>query len=419
MSTVKSAFISNATGDNASSRRLLDRCQNGVLWDLSRDEPTSNTTTPKFSSDNGGTWTAASTIPGLSQASVFIDLDDYAHLVWRQTGTSGPNGSTLTNGVVYYTRGTPNAGRTAYTWATPVLVGNNTNCGYPDVVACRNSVTGGWDAFVVCSYLSGTDNRAVYGRVPISSGGVFGTVATDGLTAFVTAGTLGGSYTVAMNTFPSIDFHHTGDGKTVAGSAPHLYVAWNSGTTGVGKGLRYKKATYSAGSWTWGTEREPRDTGFSVVAAGDWLNCLYDGTRVLIAYQAAGYFVCDQRDEADTTTTGLTGSDGTAVQQLLYGGISYDAAGNIFVFGRDGSTGANGTRLLNWRKWTRASASLSAVTTIDSTAPDTPYVSVRRGYIGDRIDVLYTDGTATPWTVTFASVAAPTVTTPYVPAVLL
>ena len=54
--------------------------------------------------------------------SFFIDLDDYAHLVYKDRF----------DGYIYYRRGTPNAGRTAWTWRHASRL-----CPAPSTCTCR------------------------------------------------------------------------------------------------------------------------------------------------------------------------------------------------------------------------------------------------------------------------------------------
>ena len=105
--TIVTSTVQTATG--AGNGRRIDRCQNGVLWAFPNVAATS--WRPQFSMDNGATWTQDTAQSGVTNASVFIDLDDFAHVVWIQSGGTGPNGATLTTGAAYYMRGTPNAGR--------------------------------------------------------------------------------------------------------------------------------------------------------------------------------------------------------------------------------------------------------------------------------------------------------------------
>lgn len=391
----------SATATQAFNQRKVDRNQDGTLWAVHNNGvPTAEFW---YSKDNGATWTfsgTASDVLGATNSSVFIDVDDYAHFVWKQSGTGGSRSS----GVLYYMRGTPNAGRTAWTWSAAVsLTGGVVSFDFPDVVACRNTSTGGWDAFIVASSVASTTSYAQYQRIPISSAGAFGTAAVDGLTLNSGMGLLSADYSTSAHTYPSIDFNHTGNGKTVAGGTPHLYIGWTAGATGTGKGVRFRKAVYSAGAWTFNAEREINNAYSLAGFAGTWMTCHFDGTRATLSGFLHGggadpsWFLAD-RDAADTTTTAHIAVTVPAASYWAHGSSSFDAAGNVYVFGRDGS-GANGTRLGHYRKWTRSGATMGAATTFDTTGPDAPYISAKRGYSSSSIDWVWTDGTASPYSV--------------------
>lgn len=408
--------ITTSTASTAtaySNQRKIDRTSNGVLWahHWASGSGSAGTTDLQFwySTDDGATWaqdtgaafgSAGGFIPN---ASFFIDVDDYAHVAYKDES----------NGYIYYRRGTPNAGRTAWTWSAVTTISTDVNSNNPDIIAHREGT--GWRAHVVfhLNYVSVDGSTAVtHAPVTISSGGSRSLGATTNL-----GGTGGGS--TAPN-YPSIDFNHTGDGKTVAGGTPHLYVAWSAGATGAGKGIRFKKATYSGGSWTWGTEREIDNTRY--IDNGDyrWINCLFDGARVVIpgcTYSGSAVdVVLYERDVADsTTTTRVLLAAPTLAERLVSGSATYDAAGNLYLLGTNQDE-ALGSRDLVYRKWTRSSANLGDETVIDTSIHDKPHASAKRGYSNNRIEFIYTDGTASPYSVTYDSILlntlpdAPTVT---------
>jgi hypothetical protein len=379
-----------STATAYSNQRKIDRCQNGVLWAIYND---GGVLKPHYSENDGATWTANTggyldTAPEnyTTNCSFFIDADDYAHIVYKH----GYHGS------IEYRRGTPNAGRTAWTWSAARNVWTvSTLANYPDVVAHREGT--GWKVHIVWS-----DNDTVtfgdtvrYGRLNITSGGVFSQDSPwqNPIAAY---------YGNAVHKYPSIDFHHTGDGKTVAGSTPHLYAGWSAGATGSGKGIRFKKATYSGGAWTWGTEREI-DPDHYPSNTTQWMNCLFDGTRVIIGGCSSAtiseLFLHD-RDAADTATTfriiatGVTGAD-----YILGGAMSYDAAGNVFM------VGGSSASALGYYKWNRDSNTVDPRVEIEREVEDYPFTSLKRGHSNGRIEFTYTDGTADPFYVKYGSVS--------------
>jgi hypothetical protein len=387
--------ITTSTASTAtaySNQRKIDRTSNGVVWAMFWDGTSTTGTSMDFyySTDDGATWTkggefgfAGTGTTYTPNGSFFIDLDDFAHVVYKDRH----------NGYIYYRRGTPNAARTAWTWSSAVTVHSTTEANYPDVVAHREGT--GWKAHVVWSRVN-TNNFSLYAPITIDSSGT------------ITLGTLasiGGGYSNTNHVWPSIDFNHTGDGKTVAGGTPHLYVAWSAGATGSGKGIRFKKATYSGGSWTWGTEREIDSTRY-IWTNYYWLNCLFDGTSVIITGQlyddAERDLLLYERDAADTATTAreLAANTGDA-GGWFRGSSSYDSNRNVYFLG---AKYVSGLKDLRWAKWDRASASFGAVTVIDA-SPGEAYASVKRGYSGNKIEFIYTDGTASPYSVTYDSIS--------------
>jgi hypothetical protein len=386
-----------------SNQRKVDRCQNGVLWSMFWDGTSTTGTSMDFyySTDDGATWakggefgfagTGTSYTPN---GSLFIDLDDYAHVVYKDRH----------NGYIYYRRGTPNAARTAWTWSAAFAVNTETPSNHPDIVAHREGT--GWKVHIVRSYVSGSTTFAAYERIGVDSGGSL--TKENGTFGETLNGT---SHGTGVHTWPSIDFNHTGDGKTVAGGTPHLYAAWSAGATGAGKGIRFKKANYSGGSWTWGTEREIDSTRY-VDSGGPgyrWLNCLFDGARVIIpayvfeAGYSAGDIVIYERDGADTTTTTpllVNMVSGGTTERLYSGSASYDADGNVYFVAAEYAS----DWYLTSRKWERATATLESPVVVDAQTSSLPHVSTKRGYSNGRIEFIYTDGTASPYSVTYDAI---------------
>jgi hypothetical protein len=389
--TIDTSSSSSSTA--YSNQRKIDRCQNGNLWATFWNGTSTTTTSMEFwySSDNGATWTnpgtgsyfgfASTGTTYVPNASLFIDLDDYAHVAYKDRS----------DGQVKYRRGTPNAGRTAWTWSAAVSVATNTTLDYPDLIAHREGT--GWAAHVVVSNNNTSFNINSTNFYPF-------TISSTGTISMGTALTIGGSYGNTNPTYPSIDFNHTGDAKTVAGSTPHLYAAWSAGASGAGKGIRFRKATYSAGAWTWETEREIDSTSF---ANAGRISSIFDGTRVVIAYadsQSTSAIKVRERDAADTTTTTRTP---TALSDGVVLGVttSYDANGNIRL-GAIGTTSLDPTfstynRSANtWGAWTAYAASARADT-----------LSAKRGYSNNRVEFVYTDLTASPYNVRYDSILLP------------
>jgi hypothetical protein len=385
-----------------SNQRKIDRTSNGVLWSMFWDGTSTTGTSMDFyySTDDGATWArggefgfAGTGTTYVPNGSLFIDLDpdtgdEYAHVAYKDRH----------NGYIYYRRGTPNAARTTWTWSAATLLASHVDSNYPDVVAHREGA--GWVTHVSFSFISGAANYVLYSRVTIASdGGV--TVGNGGLGNAVgpagANGILAGSYDNGNHTWPSVDFNHTGDSKTVAGSTPHLYVAWSAGATGAGKGIRFKKATYSGGSWTWGTEREIDSASFANVGR---ISSVFDGTQVVIAYadsQSTSAIKIRERNAADTTTTTHTP---TALSDGVVTGltIAYDNDKNIHL-GAVGATSADPKVL----KYDRAAGTWGAWEALAATTTQADTLTAGR-FADTSVDLLYTSGTGSPYSVTHAAV---------------
>lgn len=380
-----------ATATAYSNQRKVDRNQDGTLWIVFWNGNSSATNSFEFwySKDNGATWTHATgsdlgfvgTGTGhIPECSFFIDIDDYLHFVYKDRH----------DGHVRYRRGTPNASRTAWTWSSAVVIEDFfTVRDYPDIVAHREGT--GWVAHIV--YASSAQAAAHYLPVIINASGGLSTGSK------VQIGTASTSVSNQYS-WPSIDFHHAGDGKTVKDGVPHLYVAWSRGSAGSGSGIRFKKATYSSGSWTWGTEREIDSARF-ILNEAYWLNCLFDGTRVIIGgtvwnpSTSSVDHILHDRDVADTTTTSRLLWTETEMQR---GSMSYDSAGNVYFLGQYGPNA-------RYRRWTRSTSTLepyTSFTTNDNTGEQ--WFSCKRGFSNSRIEFLYRDKTASPFDVVYGSV---------------
>lgn len=387
MSSIRTSNITYSTA--YSNQRKVSRCQNGVLWTFPI-ENSANTviSTPYYSTNNGSTWTADTagyifnasgsiTDSHVKNISVFIDIDDYAHAAFKDNS----------NGFIYYRRGTPNAGRTSWTWSAAEVLQNIAGFDYPDVVAHKEG--SGWQAHCIYSYLSGANNVTTYRRVSVASNGALAVGAQINLSE---------AYNASLHTFPSIDFNHTGDGKTVKSSTPHIYTSWSAGA---GKGIRFKKLTYSGlASWTVGAERIIDPNNY-VLASDYWQGCLFDGTALMIAGRlydgsVASTRVYERNEDDTTTTTRVNVSENTAAYA---GSFCYDSSRNIYIVG-----GTNVSELV-YRKWNRQSNVFDNAVVIANKSNDISYVTAKRNTSAGRIELMYLDGTASPYDVKYESVA--------------
>lgn len=394
-----------ATG--LSHQRKIDRCQNGVLWATLWNGNSSTTHAFEFwySTNNGATWTedtagrlgfAGTGATYDPSASFFIDLDDTAHLVYKDRH----------NGFIYYRYGVPNAGRTAWTWTPATQINTVATYRDPDVAAFRTpgSSPTTWDVVITCA-----DNATStwhYERIRIANNGAITANNYDGLTAVNGMGQIvnTGSGTAFS---PTIDFHHTGDGKTVKDGLAHLYLGsiWSS----TASGTRMCRVTFASGAWTFGAQRVFDSTRYVNDSPVQWATGFFDGTRYnLVTWLSATFgandLVLHQRDAADTASTStVLLTNPAAAERLASGSATYDTDGNVWIFGRN-EDGVAGTHPLVYRKWTRSGSSLSAETVIDPGVGTTPHIASKRGSSTGRIEVLYTDNATTPWGVTYEAV---------------
>ncbi len=386
------ATTSSAIPTTYALQSKVARTANGNLWATFTD--TGYQFKFYYSTDNGATWTLgttqlasfASTTNDPSH-SIFIDSNDYLHLAYTRPS----------DGVLAYRRGTPNAGRTDWTFSGETT--GQSVLTVADVVAHPEGT--GWKAHIVAARGSGSPITPIYTPVTITSGGTitFGTVVEL-------------ENSTPSHAVPSIDFYHNGDGKT-ATATPHLFVCWSTGATGAGEGIKFAKATYSGGTWTWGATREIDTT--RKAQSDQVLRCMYDGTRVVIAgaildASANVDLMIYERDVADTTTTTRLVVDNMGTSALTQGSVARDSSANLYFIGNAGASG------MVYRKWTRATTTLDGAVTIDATSGR--WASPQRGYSTGRIDLIYTDEGANPDAVTYEFIStnvapnAPTGLTP-------
>jgi hypothetical protein len=377
----------NATG--AYSGRNLDRNTDGTIWTCVGWA--GSVLELYYSKDGGATWTyagagsdVAAAGGGANGRSLFIDLDDYAHLVYKDSSS----------GNISYLRGTPNAGRTSWTWSTAYDCSSVSGAVYsffPDVVAHRDVSGGGWTAHVVCSDANGGSALTRYARIAITSTG------TITATKFNDQVNYGGG----AQAWPSVDFHHTGDGKTVKGGTPHVFI-FSSNPSATRTMLT--KYSYATGSWTQGSFSSPDLVHYFQPTSGPgaWAQMFFDGTRVVCAgaFLNAGAYdlMIFERDVPDTTWTvrTLASNIGTTTGAIKCGSATFDVSSNVYLLGYDGSTPPQTV----YRKWVRGTSTLSSTTVIDSTdAGAGPVISTRRA-CGNyaRLDAVGTKG-ASPYTV--------------------
>jgi hypothetical protein len=300
---------------------------------------------------NGGipSVTSTSAQAGLS---FFIDEDDHAHIVYVQS-----------NYLRY--RRMANIGASTSWGAVKSVDGTYTKSA--DIVAFRDGSS--WIAAIAASTTSGSN--------------VFILKAVD--TTITGPTTLAGSLGYA-----SIDFNHTGDGKTIAGGLPHLYVASVAGSS-----LRFRKYTYSGGTYTVGTNRD-LDSSWTKRPN---LSLAYDGTRSVVAYAKSAEVYIAERDEGDTTTIIRTPPSlgGGNVENV---GVTYGPNGNIYLWASGSSA-----RALKRTEFDRAAGTWSSWVTINGGGLFPDAISLKRGYSGSRIEGVYIYGYGSPYQIQNSSIS--------------
>lgn len=318
-------------------RRLLDRAPSGRLY-LAQHNNSTQTTSVWYSDNNGGTWavlTGGAITSSFGNPTLFVDADGGVNLV-----------NVSNAGIYNYRRGTV-TGNTV-TWGSVYALPQAFVAG--DMVVFRNPNGPGYQAAFAGRITDG-DNPHAFVRATVTPEGV-GTLA--GL-FYLTNWAQGGSPTLRGG----LDFHHTGDGKTVQGGTPHVYytfadsfnrlwhnrVYWNGGAL-IPSGIHYIDAL---------------STGFSFP--------FFDGTRtVILTYSPINSNAVRlyERDAGNTATISRGDSPDLANGIHSQPSASYDRDGNVYVYARQSTT-----LDMFYIKWTRATltwGSWTLVTAANSTA---------------------------------------------------
>jgi hypothetical protein len=362
--------------------RRIDRDSTGRLWALiysAASFPVRHELW--YSTDDGATWaenTNARLLTGSAtdqpNASIFIDSGDHLHVVYWNNNTTE---------MVY---------ANIWTLTTTASWGNvsTVSLGYSrcDIVAfAEPGGTGNWR--VALAYGNWTSQFGGGGSIVLnlythnSSGARTASQFALGLRQFsIPSPANDGSVRC------SLDFRHTGDGKTVASGAPDIWLAMRENMQASG-GLYCQKFTWATGNtWTAGTTRT-----LVSGSTADQLSACWDGTRFLVGHNGTVY----ERDSADTTTTTRTpsASPGTnAATVVTYGGVNAD----IYMAVADSASG-DPKRI----RFNRGAGTWDAAwTTIEATTlSSNQSLHLRRSSTGNAIDAIYGTGTSSPYTARF------------------
>lgn len=400
MATITTSTSTSALGLSPSASSIERDAKSGYLWALVRRS--SSGAWGMFRSTNNGTsWadpgTGSDAVPStaLETSGVFIDADGYAHITYRTYGAV--SGVTGNQDILWYRRGTPSSTRQAWTWNTATRLGYQSAASAGATLTGLDTVAfkhpkGGWVIFCAAGYTSGTSQGYRLYWALISTANVV-TVQS----APSAAQNLGD---VTGRTAPSLDFRHTGDGKT-ASSTPDVWVSHGKATS------RVARHAWNGTNWTYGSVTVPAAPGATL----DHRAARWDGTRFLVAQPSADdntVPVVYERDASNTvwtTRVGLTHPQGV----LRSVAITYLPTGDFIVYGV-GTTDAT-----VWQsQYSRASATWGPwVQVLATVLTSVGNYSVRRGASNSKIDTVTETG-VTPFTIAnqqAAVVRAPTAPT--------
>lgn len=360
--------------------KRLDIGPDGTLWALIVSAGAPGTAKFFRSSDGGATWTyATGSDISLGQTSAvpsfFIDADGYAHVSFIQWNKDPQ--------VVRYYRGKPTGTSTTsrgWSWTGLTISPASGRTGVDsDVVAFRNGT--GWVVWVAYG-LGSVSTGTQVARVSVTASGALAVVST----------TTGPSTGTQAFQFGSIEFNHTGDGKTAA-ALPHLYLV--TAVQGTSAPVRAQRAIYSGGSWTWETP--------ITIHTGNVVNTTmctaWDGTRLMTAVSPTSatinVYEWDGAAGAATARNPPAAPGGTG--NVLGLSLSIDpATDDVFLAYYDATDGD-----IRWSKFTRASTTWSAwaIAVTRTASADDGKVSLVRHPARDSIDMIFATGSGSSWTI--------------------
>jgi hypothetical protein len=304
---------------------------------------------------------------------VILDDQDNIHVFYMR-GTSST--------VFASRRLTPNAGRTSWTVSAETVVHSTTYQGSA-VDAAVNTEGTGWRVHCLYSAVDGSTSPltyyALYKMLTITSAGV------------VTVGTL---TTVRSSNTTTMSNARLAMGGT---TGKDLVVVWTENTSGYK--LQYRKAAYSAGSWTWGSVTTTTSTA-SLSSTRDPHGVYYHSNGDFdVLYTSSGLPPLNLYHL--TRTNGGTETNTTVVNAGVNSAISIaqgrDSFGNLFAYYQ---TSATGNALVE-RTYVRSTGVWSAAETVVGTSSSTvgSSPSTKRGYAGNKIDVVFFEGASSPFNI--------------------
>jgi hypothetical protein len=266
---------------SGSIAKRLDQSPDGTLWLLI---VTGSTGRMLSSKDRGSTWTVS---PGAglntgqtsdAKPSLFIDADGYAHVVWARWRADPQD--------VQYARGRPTSGG-GWSWTiTTIPTASGRVSVDADVVAFRSGT--GWSVWATWNVTSTAAAGTWVTRMTVSASGA---VTVNSVTHGPPDGQFSGN-------IGSLEFSHTGDGKTPT-ATPHIYLTTARKATSDAPLYAHRARYESPGVWTWETAVQ---VAASAMLARSTLVSVYDGAK-LMALWANSTGTALLMSEWDTATT--------------------------------------------------------------------------------------------------------------------
>lgn len=234
------ATVFTPAGDtlfNGSHNRSIDRTSNNVWWTAFID--TDDEIYLRYSTNNGATWnTPATSLPtitpsGLRSVSIYIDNSDQIHVFYG-----------IVQGACYYVMGTPNAGRTDFTYMAWQTIDNTLNS-VDGAFSVASVGVSAWDdgtytnvALIFGGGNGNTDAKtAVYGRVGYWNGSTWTLLGALRSTVALRSGSSGSQQAaVTLSCQPQIDPKESNTGN--------FYFVGQVGTFSLNAGVL--KATYNS-----------------------------------------------------------------------------------------------------------------------------------------------------------------------------
>lgn len=343
--TIDITTTTSTAGLGTFNQRHIDYAQDGTIWTT----VLSGTDLKFFYAPDGdaAVESESSELSNISSASLFIDLDDNAIVSYVSSSDNK----------VYLIRGELNEAGTAFVWGTAVLAQNAQGLRPQHVVFSDPLNDGEQSGALIVEDVPASKTKLYYFSVDAE-----GTI------------TIGNTRIVAdSSSYASLDFHHTGDGKTLKDDLPHLFITWAVSDDGVYLSI----GTYAAGSYSWSSDTLIHAKGIGV-AAGDtdknWFNVAFNGDNIVLggfvkntsgAGQVTTAVLVSFTTPSGTTTT-WTDTTTTATTAIYGGNMVVDHKGNVYLVGWGQETTSDTSGLLVYRRFNVLTAELDDRVTVDS-----------------------------------------------------